>query len=386
MFGKETLHARRFDTAQAMRLTLQGNSLLKIQPADTAPENIWLAPALFDPQINGFAGVDFQQDDFTEEQLLTAVRGLRAAACGQCFFTLTTDAWHLLVARLKRARALREKSKELQSAIAGWHIEGPFLSPEPGYHGAHDPAVMLDPAPEHIHELRAVAGGDPLLITLAPERPGSLEAIAVAVSLNIRVSLGHTDASAEMLTAAVKAGATGFTHLGNACPQKIDRHDNIVLRALDAPGLLISMIPDSIHVSPSMFRLLHAGAEPHSASAAAPRICYTTDAMSAAGAPPGRYRLGRAETEVGPDKIVRMPGQTNFAGSALRPIEGVFRAAHMLGCSWRDTWNRASLGARKYAGLSTKQEGMPFCVLTVEGSELRAGQLYADGKKTELIV
>lgn len=60
--------------------------------------------------------------------------------------------------------------------------------------------------------------------------------------------------------------------------------------------------------------------------------------MAAAGAPPGRYALGRLELDVGPDQVVRLPGKPNFAGSALRPIDGVFRAAEMLGCPWQEVW------------------------------------------------
>src|SRR6185295_14990202 len=108
---------------------------------------------------------------------------------------------------------------------------------------------MLDPTAEHIRELRTIAGNDPLLLTIAPERPGAIEAIALAVSLGMKVSLGHTNARSDDLRRAVQAGATGFTHLGNACPRELDRHDNIIWRVLDTPGLTASLIPDRIHVS-----------------------------------------------------------------------------------------------------------------------------------------
>ena len=145
------------------------------------------------------------------------------------------------MARLRHLRDLRPQSEELQSAIAGWHIEGPFLSSEPGFHGAHDPALMLDPTPAHIQELRAITGNDPLLLTMAPERTGALKAIAEATSLGVKVSLGHTNASAEILRKAVQAGATGFTHLGNGCPRELDRHDNILWRVVETPGVAEAM-------------------------------------------------------------------------------------------------------------------------------------------------
>jgi N-acetylglucosamine-6-phosphate deacetylase len=257
---------------------------------------------------------------------------------------------------------LRAQSEELRRAIAGWHIEGPFLSPEPGFHGAHNPAVMRDPKPQDADVLREITGDDLLLLTLAPEREGALETIRRAVSLNTTVSLGHTNASADRIQQAVNAGATGFTHLGNGCPSLLDRHDNILWRVLECPDLTISLIPDRIHVSPALFRILHRFVN-------SSRLCYTTDAMAAAAASPGRHRLGAIEVEVGEDRIVRQPGKTNFAGSALRPIEGVFRSAEMLHASWRSTWKSLSITPASFLGLPHGLEpGQPaeFCLVEAD--------------------
>jgi len=302
------------------------------------------APGLFDPQINGFAGVDFQRDGVTPAELVQAVQGLRTAGCTRFLLTLITDRWESLLGKLGHLRSLRAGSVELQQAIAGWHLEGPFLSEKPGFHGAHDPALMLDPTPVHIRELREAAGEDLVLLTLAPERAGGIKAIELAVSLGMKVSLGHTDAPAACLREAMSAGATGFTHLGNACPQQLDRHDNILWRVLDTPELTISLVPDKRHVSPALFRLIHRALP-------SDRIIYTTDAMAAAGAPPGRHTLGALELEVREDRIVRQPGRTNFAGSALTPAEAVFNAAEMLGATWQETWQRMSLNPTRWLGL-----------------------------------
>ena len=192
-----------------------------------------------------------------------------------------------------------------------------------------------------------------------PVRRGALEVIRMAVSLGITVSLGHTDASMEVLRAAIAAGATGFTHLGNGCPRELDRHDNIIWRVCDATGLTASLIPDGIHVSPAPFRLFHRSLE---------NVYYTTDAMAAAGAKAGKYRIGRIEVEVGEDQIVRQPGKTNFAGSALRPIDGVIRAARMLNCPWQECWRRMSEAPARFVGLQneiTVGASADFCLLQV---------------------
>ncbi|MBX3745656.1 MAG: N-acetylglucosamine-6-phosphate deacetylase [Verrucomicrobiae bacterium] len=281
-------------------------------------------PHFFDPQVNGYGAIDFQRDDLPEEALHQAAQAWRRDAGSQFLLTLITDDWDRMLRRMRRLRALRDADPFLRDVIPGWHLEGPFLSAQPGFHGAHDPARMRDPSPSDADAARDAAGSDPLLITVAPERPGALAFIERAVRLGIRVSLGHTDAPASRLRDAAAAGACAFTHLANGCPQQLDRHDNIIWRVLDTPDLRVGLIPDGLHVSPSLFRILHRVLPPE-------RIYYTTDAMAAAGAPPGTHTLGHLLLEVGPDGVVRQPGRTNFAGSSLTPSQLAQRAATMLG-------------------------------------------------------
>ena len=96
-------------------------------------QNKWIGPPLVDLQVNGFAGIDFQQDGLTAEQLIHATNALGQAGCGRFFFTLITDDWEAMTRRLAKAKQLRDANQALGQAIAGWHIEGPFLSAEPGY-------------------------------------------------------------------------------------------------------------------------------------------------------------------------------------------------------------------------------------------------------------
>src|SRR5881394_2380177 len=192
------IRARHYATGQAVRVGWRQGIINQFEAAAAPPgRKLWLAPALVDLQINGFAGIDFQRDNLTVEEALIAARALRTAACGRFFLTLVTDEWPKLVHRLAQFRQVHASHEELRHAIAGWHIEGPFLSAEPGFHGAHNPALMLDPTPDHIRELRAITHTDPVLLTMAPELKGALEAIALASSLGIKVSLGHTNASSE---------------------------------------------------------------------------------------------------------------------------------------------------------------------------------------------
>ena len=227
--------ARHYLTGEGHRVVCQGGIIESIEPAK-APANTWYAPSIFDPHVNGYAGVDFQKDGLQVQDLHKAAGGLLEDGCPRWLLTLITDEWKKLINRLYHLKALRDADEELRQAIVGWHVEGPFLSPEPGFCGAHDPTVMRDATVEDIDQLREVLGDDPILITVAPEREGAMDVIARAAELGMRVSLGHCDPSVDDLTRAKASGATGFTHLSNGGPQELDRHDNFLWRVLDTVG------------------------------------------------------------------------------------------------------------------------------------------------------
>ena len=316
-----------------------------ITPTTEPPaQNKWIGPPLVDLQVNGFAGIDFQQDGLTAEQLLHATNALGQAGCGRFFFTLITDDWEAMTRRLAKAKYLRDANQALGQAIAGWHIEGPFLSAEPGYCGAHPPDLMLDPTPEQLEEIREITSDDPVLLTMAPERESGLSAFAKARELGFLVSIGHTNAPGHIMRRVTAGGSTGFTHLGNGCPAEMKRDDNILWRGLDTPGLTYSLIPDRWHVSPALFRILHRLIDRDT-------LYYTTDAMAAAGSTPGKYSLGHLELEVGPEEIVRLPGTPNLAGSALTPINAIRHAANMLRCDWQGIWKHYSTIPAQFAKL-----------------------------------
>ena len=351
--------ARHYQTGEGHRIIFSDGIIESIEPAE-APENRWYGPGIFDPQVNGYAGIDFQKDGLTTEDLCMASDGLKADGCPRWLLTLITDDFDKLIARLTHLKKLRDADPMLKRAIAGWHVEGPFLSTEPGFRGAHDNQAMRDPTIADIDQIRETLVGDPVLLTFAPERKGAIAAIKRAAELGMRVSLGHCNPSTQNLKEAKNAGATGFTHLANACPQELDRHDNFLWRVLDSGDLTCGLIPDQIHVRPMPFRIFHRVLGPEN-------IYYTTDAMSAAGAPPGRYTVGRLDIEVGEDQIVRQPGKTNLAGSALRPFQGVERVAEMLGKPWQEIWDGFSVRPANFMGINHKIElGQPasLCVIT----------------------
>ena len=296
---------------------------------------------LFDFQVNGFGGVDFQRDWLSRAELEHAVAALRRGGTAGIFATLITDEVDALCRRLAAWERLCADAPAAGSAIVGYHLEGPWLSSEDGFRGAHPAAPQHAPSLAEFERLQSAAGGRIRLVTLAPEWPGSAEFIAAITRAGVQVSLGHTNANEAQIDEAVRAGARFCTHLGNGCPIQMHRHDNIVQRLLARDELTACFIPDGIHlpraVLKNFFRAKPAG-----------RVLFTTDAMAGAGAPPGRYTIGPHEIDVGVDGVARQPGAQNFAGSTLTPEVGVRHVAEWLGLSGDDAralWSTAPAAA-----------------------------------------
>jgi N-acetylglucosamine-6-phosphate deacetylase len=286
------------------------------------------APSLFDVQINGFAGVDFQRSDLSLAELRKAAEALRACQTERFFLTLISDEVDALCRKFECIERLRQCDPLLLETICGYHLEGPVLSPEEGYRGAHAAACQQAPNLRAFEKIQSAAGGAIRLVTLAPEWPGTPEFIAHVVRAGVIVSLGHTNASESQIDEAIRAGATLCTHLGNGVPQILHRHDNVVQRLLARDELTACLIPDGVHLPPFVLRNFFR-AKPTG------KVILTTDAMAAAGAPEGRYRLGGIEVE-SRGGVVRQPGQLNFAGSCLTPDRGVANAARWLGLPEND--------------------------------------------------
>ncbi len=280
--------------------------------------------SLFDVQVNGFAGVDFQQSDLSAADVGRAVRGLASHQTRRFFATLITDAVGDLIRKLENFERIRSQDAEAGAAICGYHLEGPWLSPEPGYCGAHEARYMGAPSIGDFRKLQDAANGHIKLLTLAPEHLGSAEFISEVSGQGVAVSIGHSNASESDIDAAIAAGARFCTHLGNGVPVQMHRHDNVMQRLLARDDLTAFFIPDGIHLPPGVLKNFFRAKPPGKA-------LFTTDCMAAAGAPNGRYRLAHHELEVGDDRVVRMPGSPQFAGSALCPDEGVANIQRWLG-------------------------------------------------------
>ena len=281
--------------------------------------------AYFDLQVNGYGGVDFNQDDLTADQLHAACERLAADGVGGILATVITESIDRMSRRLSNLARLCEADPLAKRIIAGIHIEGPFLNETPGYRGAH-PADSIHPAnPDEMSRLLDAAGGLTRIVTLAPERDPDYRVTQRLARQGVVVSAGHCDPTVDQLRAAIDAGCTMFTHLGNACPMLLPRHDNVIQRVLSvANRLWITFITDGVHVPYVALRnyLKLVGLE---------RSIVVTDAIAPAGLGPGRYTLGRWDLLIGDDMVARAPDGSHLVGSAMSMPQAARKLREELG-------------------------------------------------------
>lgn len=273
-----------------------------------------LSPGLIDIQINGCLGVDFVQATDDEWQRLSlALPGFGVTAFQPTYITNPIPA---LVAGLRRFAAVRPRLVAAGGARAlGVHLEGPFLSP--ARPGVHDVNYLVEPNASNLDALLAdsVATAQITMLTFAPELPFALEAIRRLAAADIVVSVGHSDATGAQVHDAVVAGARMVTHIFNAQRGFDHREPGVSGQALYEEAVTIGLIADFEHVSPEACAI--------TMNAAPGRVALVTDAVAAAGMPPGIYELGGQQIAVSAEEPVARNLDGTVAGAATFLDQGV---------------------------------------------------------------
>ncbi|MGB6975611.1 MAG: N-acetylglucosamine-6-phosphate deacetylase [Terracidiphilus sp.] len=241
-----------------------------------------LAPAFFDVHIHGAAGHDLME---ATPEALDAVCGFLATRGTGSFLATTVtaplDATLRAVEHL--ARRVAQPPVEGLARTIGIHLEGPFLSHK--RRGVQPEEHLLAPSIATFDRLFEAAEGAVRLMTLAPELPGATELTAHAVARGVRISVGHSDATAAETRAGLAAGATSATHTFNAMRPLDHREPGILGTVLTSHSLYSELICDGIHTAPEMVRLWWS-------AKGGQRAILVTDGMSATGMPDGEYQLG----------------------------------------------------------------------------------------------
>ena len=264
---------------------------------------------MIDLQINGFAGVDFNSDELKGEDLLRASMTLKNIGIHKFLPTLITAPIDKMRARAAKLALMVEENEELNQMIPGIHLEGPFISSANGYRGAHPLADVQLANLETVKELLEACAGKLLLLTLAPEQDSGGKVTKFLTDQGVIVSAGHSNASTDQLKNAIDSGLQMFTHLGNACPRQLPRHDNIIQRVLAlSDQLWISYIADGLHLPFFVLRnLLQATGYD--------RSIIVSDAISAAECKSGYYTLGDRTIEIKDDGISQSTDGSYLIGS-----------------------------------------------------------------------
>jgi N-acetylglucosamine-6-phosphate deacetylase len=283
--------------------------------------------SFFDLQVNGYGGVDFNQDDLAAAELHRACERLETDGVVGILATVITDDLDAMCRRLSALAAIRERDALVRRVVEGIHVEGPFLNESDGYRGAH-PRDAVRPADlDSMKRLLDAAGGCARVVTLAPERDASMAVTRFLASQGVVVSAGHTDATLDDLHRAIDAGLSMFTHVGNGCPMLMHRHDNIVQRALSlADRLWLCFIADGAHVP-------FVALANYLKLAGYDRCIVVTDAIAPAGLGPGRYKFGRWDLVIGEDMVSRAPDRSHFVGSGITMKQSAENLRKSLGLS-----------------------------------------------------
>src|SRR3954468_2252240 len=211
---------------------------------------------LFDMQVNGYAGVDFNNASLTAEALDTALHAMLRSGVTHCLPTLITATEPVLTARMEALDRAVRGSRLGPIMVPGIHLEGPFLSPRPGYAGCHDAAAMVAPDAPLLERIMAASVTPVRLLTIAPERHGALALITWAANRGIVTAMGHTEADDDAVTNAAAAGLSLSTHLGNALPSPQPKFLNPLMAQLAEDRLTASFIADGIHVPPRVLGVM----------------------------------------------------------------------------------------------------------------------------------
>src|SRR5262249_32095791 len=308
----------------------------------------WVAPALFDLQINGCDGRSFNSPRLTADDVRHVVAVCHRHGIAALCPTLVTNSFEALAHGLSTLCSVCASDPTVRRAVPAIHLEGPYISAEDGPRGAHPRQHVRPPDWDEFRRLQDLAEGAIRLHTLAPEHEGALAFIERLVASGVVVALGHTAARGDRIRDAIRAGARLSTHLGNGSHAVLPRHDNYIWEQLAADELWASLICDGHHLPPAVVRCLLRVKTPA-------RAILTCDAGSLAGLPPGRYREWEQEFEVGPGGPIVGPGTPYLAGSWAFTDSCIGNAVRFGGVRLSEAVDMAGARPRELLGLPPLQ-------------------------------
>ncbi|RKU21121.1 N-acetylglucosamine-6-phosphate deacetylase [Candidatus Poribacteria bacterium] len=316
-------------------IVLANGRVQTIHEVGSANSDVWIAPALIDIQVNGFAGFDLNVATVTSEDVSAMVRALWRVGTGFLCPTVVTGSFEGISNTFRSIVEACKTDSLVVHSILGIHLEGPYISTEDGPRGAHPLEHVRDPDWDEFQRWQDIAEGQITIVTLAPEKKGAIPFIKKLVTNGIVVALGHTDASGDDIQAAIDAGAKLSTHLGNGAHALIKRHPNYIWEQLGADELWASLIVDGHHLPPAVAKSMIR-------AKTLDRCLLVSDAVALAGMKPGIYQFAGKSVELTAERCVRLVGTEYLAGSAIELARGIENSVRFAGISLEEAVSLAT--------------------------------------------
>jgi N-acetylglucosamine-6-phosphate deacetylase len=243
------------------------------------------------------------------------------------------------------------EDETVSKSVPGFHLEGPYISPVKGFRGAHLEKYIRPPDWDEFLQYQSAAAQGIKLITVAPEMEGAIPFIKNCHDQGIVVSLGHHNGTTEQISAAVEAGASLSTHLGNGCANMIHRHNNPLWPQLAEERLSATLIADGFHLNAEELKVFYGvkGEE---------RTILVSDALDLAGLEPGEYTRWERTVVLTPD-VIKFPAENVLAGAASPLSSCVRNMMELAGVDLSEAIHMASRNPAQLIGLDDRGELLP---------------------------
>jgi len=373
------VQALHYETEKLVRVEIENGLIRNISEAhaeSAGGKKIYVAPGLIDNQVNGYRGTDFAEEPLSLDGIKSTAEAIWKDGVTTFVPTLVTGSHDRLIKNLK---VLAQASEDpfFKGSIPGFHLEGPYISPEPGYCGCHPAGHIRKPSWKEFMAYQEAAGGKIIEVTIAPELDGAGEFIRMCRQNGILTAIGHTQATSRDIKLAVENGARLSTHLGNGCADLIHRHRNPLWPQLADDRLTPSLIADGHHLTPEEIKVFYRIKGPDN-------LILISDANPLIGLPPGEYIYLGSKVILTEKGLAMIPEQNCLAGASLPLLRGVENMMILAGCSLAAAINLASRNVARVLGMADRGclsagKRADLILLEKNGNRLHVRQTYLRG-------